>query len=152
MTLIGTKVRRQPDVGVRPAWFQRLWTPMVGAESKVELHEMEFPMRPLHLSGIRPQTPPRGPHSRRGTRDLQQEGGSTSFLRRSARRGDAHKYLATKANKKESLCFLLPKPKPQQMLGREKARFLFMEEGAGDRNEKKTACLLYTSPSPRDLH
>ena len=35
--------------------------------------------------------------------------------------------------------FLLPKPKPQQMLGREKARFLFMEEGAGQRNEKKTA-------------
>ena len=25
------------------------------------------------------------------------------------------------------------------MLGREKARFLFMEEGAGERNEKKTA-------------
>ena len=27
----------------------------------------------------------------------------------------------------------------QQMLGREKARLLFMEEGAGERNEKKTA-------------
>ena len=26
----------------------------------------------------------------------------------------------------------------QQMLGREKARLLFMEEGAGERNEKKT--------------
>ena len=28
--------------------------------------------------------------------------------------------------------------KMQQMLGREKARLLFMEEGAGERNEKKT--------------
>ena len=44
---------------------------------------MEFPMRPLHVSGIRLQTPPRGPHSRRGTRDLKPEGGSASFLRRS---------------------------------------------------------------------
>ena len=27
-------------------------------EPKVKLHEMDFPVRPLHVSGIRPQTPP----------------------------------------------------------------------------------------------
>ena len=54
-------------------------------EPKVKLRGMEFPMRPLHVSGIRLQTPPRGPHSRRGTRDLEPGGGRASFLRRSAR-------------------------------------------------------------------
>ena len=30
-------------------------------EPKVKLHEMEFPVRPLHVSGIRPQTPLQAP-------------------------------------------------------------------------------------------
>ena len=51
-------------------------------EPKVKLHEMEFPVRPMQVSGTRPQTPPRGPHSRRDTQDLQPDGGSASFLQR----------------------------------------------------------------------